>query len=101
MPFRVHVSWSPELVEHDFGLGHPMAPLRLDLTVRLAQELGLLAHDDVTVVGAFPASSHPPITYPAALLTGAADEADRAFYDALSGDGADAIFARHGFTVAD
>jgi acetoin utilization protein AcuC len=51
MPFRVHVSWSPELVEHDFGLGHPMAPLRLDLTVRLAQELGLLAHDDVTVVG--------------------------------------------------
>ena len=51
MPVRLHVSWSPELVEHNFGLGHPMAPLRLDLTVRLAEELGLLAHDDVSVVG--------------------------------------------------
>ncbi|MTD99395.1 molybdate ABC transporter substrate-binding protein [Paracoccus sp. YIM 132242] len=58
------------------------------------------AEDDVTVVGEFPKGSHPPITYPAALLAGA-DEADRAFYDALRGDAADAIFARHGFTVAD
>ncbi|WP_207102020.1 molybdate ABC transporter substrate-binding protein [Paracoccus shandongensis] len=58
------------------------------------------AEDDVTVAGEFPADSHPPITYPAALLAGA-DDADRAFYDALSDDAADAIFARHGFTVAD
>ena len=57
------------------------------------------AEDDVTVLGNFPPDSHPPITYPAALLTGAEDEADRAFYDALSGEDADAIFARHGFTV--
>ncbi|WP_295045959.1 molybdate ABC transporter substrate-binding protein [uncultured Paracoccus sp.] len=59
------------------------------------------AQDDVTVVGEFPADSHPAITYPAALLTGAADNADRAFYDALSGDAADAIFEKHGFTVKD
>lgn len=59
------------------------------------------AEDDVTVVGEFPADSHPPITYPAALLTGAADDADRAFYDALSDARADAIFARHGFAVTD
>ncbi|MFC3169708.1 molybdate ABC transporter substrate-binding protein [Paracoccus fontiphilus] len=59
------------------------------------------AEDDVTIVGEFPASSHPPITYPAALLTPAADDADRAFYDALSGGSADAIFERHGFTVTD
>lgn len=57
------------------------------------------AEDDVTIVGDFPADSYPTITYPAALLTGAADEADRAFYDALSGDAADAIFEKHGFTV--
>ncbi|PFG34149.1 acetoin utilization protein AcuC [Sanguibacter antarcticus] len=56
MPFRVRISWSPELVEHNFGRGHPMAPLRLDLTVRLAEGLGLLAHDDVTVVGSSVAS---------------------------------------------
>lgn len=59
------------------------------------------AEDDVTVVGEFPADSHPSITYPAALLTGAADDADRAFYDALSDARADAIFARHGFAVTD
>lgn len=60
-----------------------------------------VAEDDVTVVGEFPADSHPSITYPAALLTGAADDADRAFYDALSDARADAIFARHGFAVTD
>ena len=59
------------------------------------------ADDNVTIVGEFPADSYPAITYPAALLTGAADDADRAFYDSLSGDAADAIFAKHGFTVTD
>jgi molybdate transport system substrate-binding protein len=55
--------------------------------------------DDVTIVGDFPADSYPPITYPAALLTEAADDADRAFFDAIRGDAADAIFEKHGFTV--
>lgn len=59
------------------------------------------ASDDVAVIGEFPADSYPPITYPVALLTGAADDADRAFYDALSGQAAAAIFTRHGFTVKD
>lgn len=59
------------------------------------------ASDDVAVIGEFPADSHPSITYPVALLNGAADDADRAFYDALSGQAAAAIFARHGFTVKD
>ena len=40
-----------------------------------------VADDGVTVVGRFPAESHPPIVYPAALLTGAADAADRAVPD--------------------
>ena len=55
------------------------------------------AGDNVTVVGQFPETSHAPITYPAALLTGAADAADRAFFDALSADAADAKFAAQGF----
>ena len=37
------------------------------------------AEDNVSIAGTFPAGSHPPIRYPAALLTGAADAADRAF----------------------
>lgn len=57
------------------------------------------AGDNVTIVGDFPADSYPKITYPVALLTEADDDADRAFYDALSGDAADTIFEKHGFTV--
>lgn len=53
----------------------------------------------VTVVGTFPQSSHQPIVYPAALLTGAADAADRAFYEALSSEAADATFAAQGFAI--
>ncbi len=57
------------------------------------------AEDNVTIVGEFPTDSYPAITYPAALLKESADDADRAFYNALSGDAADAIFAKHGFVV--
>lgn len=60
-----------------------------------------VADDNVTVVATFPAESHSPITYPVALLTNATDPADRAFLAALSGEGADAIFAAQGFRVPD
>lgn len=59
------------------------------------------AEDDVTVAGTFPEDSHPPIVHPAALLTGAADAADRAFFEALRGPEARAAFARQGFAVLD
>ncbi|WP_225752907.1 acetoin utilization protein AcuC [Actinotalea sp. Marseille-Q4924] len=50
------VVWSPALLGYDFGPGHPMTPVRLDLTFRLAAELGVLDADGVTLVGAEPAS---------------------------------------------
>lgn len=53
----------------------------------------------VTVVGTFPDDSHAPIVYPVALLTGAADAADRGFLQALSSDAADATFVGQGFSV--
>ncbi len=59
------------------------------------------ADDNVTIVATFPTESYPPIVYPAALLTNAADMADKAFFDALSGDEADAAFAAQGFTTRD
>jgi molybdate transport system substrate-binding protein len=58
-----------------------------------------MAEPGVTVVGTFPEDSHKPIVYPAALLTGAADAGDRAFFEALSADAADATFAEQGFVV--
>jgi molybdate transport system substrate-binding protein len=60
-----------------------------------------VAEDNVTVVATFPAESHAPIVYPAALLTGAADAGDRAFLDALRAEAADAAFAAQGFVVLD
>ena len=58
-----------------------------------------VADDNVTLVATFPEGSHSPIVYPAALLAEAADAADRAFLEALSGDAADAIFAAQGFAI--
>jgi acetoin utilization protein AcuC len=52
----VRIAWEDALAEYNFGPEHPMSPTRLDLTIRLARELGLLDLDEVTVVGAEPAS---------------------------------------------
>jgi acetoin utilization protein AcuC len=40
---RSSVVFDPTLTEYDFGPAHPMSPLRVDLTMRLAAELGVLA----------------------------------------------------------
>lgn len=81
LPTRI--VWSPALLGYDFGPRHPMAPLRLDLTVRLARELGVLDAPGVQLVGAEPAddavlaTAHDP-EYVAAVrhasVTGAGDE---------------------------
>ena len=57
------------------------------------------ASDDVTAIGAFPTESHTPIVYPGAVLTGAADAADLAFFEALSSDAGDARFRAAGFVI--
>ena len=50
------VVWDESLAAYDFGRDHPMAPLRLQLTMDLARSLGLL--DGPTVIGAEPVSDH-------------------------------------------
>ena len=57
------------------------------------------AEPQVHVAGQFPADSHPPITYPAALLKNGTDAGDLAFYEALRGEEANAIFRAEGFTL--
>jgi molybdate transport system substrate-binding protein len=59
------------------------------------------ADPSVTVVGAFPADSHPPIVYPAALTAAGGSAEAAAFLDWLSGDAARPIFAAQGFTFPD
>ena len=39
---RASVVFDPSLTEYDFGPEHPMTPLRVDLTMRLAAEVGVL-----------------------------------------------------------
>ena len=36
------VVFDPSLTEYDFGPAHPMSPVRVDLTMRLAEELGVV-----------------------------------------------------------
>ena len=47
---RASVVFDPSLTEYDFGPDHPMSPLRVDLTMRLAAEAGVL--DDLEQVPA-------------------------------------------------
>lgn len=55
-----------------------------------------MAEPRVTVVGTFPAESHSPIVYPAALTVTAGGEA-AAFLDHLAGPSAMAVFQANGF----
>ncbi len=49
MTCTLYVAWDDRLADYDFGPGHPLAPLRLKLTMELAQALGLGRLDGVTV----------------------------------------------------
>ena len=49
MNCTLHVAWDDRLADYDFGPGHPMAPLRLKLTMELARAFGLDRLDGVTV----------------------------------------------------
>ena len=53
----------------------------------------------VAVVGSFPADSHKPIVYPAAITASSTEPEAQVFLDALSLNAASAIFAAQGFIV--
>ncbi len=58
------------------------------------------ANDAVSVVGTFPADSHKPIVYPAAIIKDSANTTVAADFMAyLSSDAGDAIFAAQGFVT--
>jgi acetoin utilization protein AcuC len=56
MTCTLHVAWDASLAGYDFGPGHPMAPVRLKLTMELAQAFGLGRQDGVSVVVPAPAT---------------------------------------------
>src|SRR6202046_5404315 len=56
MACTLHVAWDEQLTEYDFGPGHPLAPVRIELTMALARALGVLSEPGVTVAAPGPAS---------------------------------------------
>ncbi|GIG30723.1 acetoin utilization protein AcuC [Cellulomonas marina] len=72
----VRVVWSEEMLRYDFGHGHPMTSERLELTVRLAAELGLLDGPGVELVGAGRASDAQLETVHEAAYVAAVHRAD-------------------------
>ncbi len=52
----LQVVWDDTLTEYDFGPGHPLAPVRVELTMALARGLGVLDLPGVSLIGAEPAS---------------------------------------------
>jgi len=76
----------------------------LALVERAESPLGIVYATDATasskvkVVGVFPADSHPPIVYPAAMVKGKDTPAARSLLEFLKSPAAKSIFEKHGFT---
>jgi acetoin utilization protein AcuC len=76
----LHVAWDERLTSYDFGPDHPLAPVRVELTVALADAFGVLSEPGVTVAAPVPATQaqlelvHDP-RYITAVRTGVADAA--------------------------
>jgi acetoin utilization protein AcuC len=50
MTCTLHVAWDDRLTGYDFGPGHPLAPVRLKLTIELARAFGFDRLDEISLV---------------------------------------------------
>lgn len=55
MNCSLSVPWDDRLLEYDFGHDHPLAPVRVQLTMALAKSFGVLDGTGVEVIAALPA----------------------------------------------
>ena len=56
MTCSLTVSWDDRLTAYDFGPGHPLAPVRVELTMALAREFGVFGVPGVSVTAPEPAT---------------------------------------------
>jgi acetoin utilization protein AcuC len=56
MTCALHVVWDERLTDYHFGPGHPLASVRVELTMRLAHEFGLWSQPGVTMADPAPAT---------------------------------------------
>lgn len=98
MACTLHVAWDERLTAYDFGPGHPLAPVRVELTIELARAFGLLAETGVSVGRPEPASDaelelvHDP-RYIAAVRRAGSGEPDASVLRFGLGTADDPIFA--------
>jgi acetoin utilization protein AcuC len=55
MDNTLSIPWDDRLLEYDFGHDHPLAPVRVELTMALARSLGVLDQPGVETVAVVPA----------------------------------------------
>lgn len=58
MTERLAVVWDDRFPEYDFGPGHPLAPIRVELAMRLARDFGLFEQTNVELLGDVAVASH-------------------------------------------
>ncbi len=56
MACSLHVAWDDRLTGYDFGPEHPLAPVRVELTIELARAFGLFTAEGVTTAVPEPAT---------------------------------------------
>ena len=56
MACTLHVAWDERLTGYDFGYGHPLAPVRVELTMELARAFGVFDLPEVTIRRPAPAT---------------------------------------------
>jgi acetoin utilization protein AcuC len=56
MTCTLHVAWDEQLTDYHFGPGHPLAPVRVELTMQLAHQFGLWDQPGVTMAAPVPAT---------------------------------------------
>jgi molybdate transport system substrate-binding protein len=73
---------------------------RAEAPLGIVYRTDALAEPKVSIVGTFPADSHPAIVYPAALVAGQDTAAARALLDALVSADGKKLWRKFGFTAA-
>jgi acetoin utilization protein AcuC len=56
MTCTLHVAWDEQLTDYHFGPDHPLAPVRVELTMQLAHQFGLWNQPGVTMAAPDPAT---------------------------------------------
>ena len=98
MGCKLFVAWDDRLARYDFGVGHPMAPVRVQLTIELARAFGVFSAPGVSVERSAPATDVDLETvhsrrYIAAVRHAGGPEADDSMADFGLGTEDNPVFA--------